>query len=117
MPKSNLVIPAIILFIICLITTGLVSMTFELTADARAMQKEKSDNLNRRLLFPAASSFEAIELGDEQHADGLVDAFRALAEDSTELGVLVTAQSRGYGGEVPVMVAIGSDQTPLRLPL
>ncbi len=106
MRKNNLILPAIILFIICLVTTGLVSMTFELTADARAMQKEISDNLNRRLLFPDALDFEAIELADEQLDAGLIDAFKAMAEDGGELGVLITAQSRGYGGQVPVMVAI-----------
>ena len=97
--------PAMILCVICLVTTGLLSMTYELTREERDRQKEIAANANRLALFPEAASFAAIDLTDPLPAD-LLEATRAMADDGSLIGYLFVGARRGYGGQVPVMVAI-----------
>lgn len=109
MRKNNPVLPAVYLSLICLITTGLVALTFSLTQPARDMQAQISANANRRLVVPEAADFVAIEL-DQAAADaGLTEAYKAVDEDGQTIAWLLVAGTRGYGGQIPVMLAINPD--------
>ena len=111
MQKNSLIMPAIMLCIICLITTGLVAATFVSTQAARDEQAAITANANRRELCPDAASFEAIELTDEQQDSGLTEAFTALDADGKVIAWLINAQAKGYGGQVPVLAVIDPDGT------
>jgi electron transport complex protein RnfG len=110
MQKNNWILPAVYLFLICLITTGLVALTFSLTREARDLQEEISANANRRLIVPQAVAFTEVQLDPGAAADGLIEAYRAIDEDGETIAWLLVAGTRGYGGQVPVMLAIDSDQ-------
>lgn len=110
MQKNNWILPAIYLCLICLITTGLVALTFSATREARGLQEEISANANRRLIVPQAAAFTEVQLDPAATADGLIEAYRAIDEDGETIAWLLVAGTRGYGGQVPVMLAIGSDQ-------
>ncbi|HAL74782.1 MAG TPA: hypothetical protein DCM45_06815 [Clostridiales bacterium] len=109
MQKNSLIMPAIMLCIICLVTTGLVALTFVSTQAARDEQAAITANANRRQLCPEAVSFEEIQLNDEQVAAGLTEAFTAMSADGQAIAWLIGAQSKGYGGPVPVLAVIGLD--------
>jgi len=105
MPNPKSFMPAVILCVICLVTTGLLSMTYELTREERDRQKEIAANANRLALFPEAASFAAVDLADPLPAD-LLEATLAKTADGSLMGYLFVGTRRGYGGQVPVMIAI-----------
>ena len=111
MQKNSLIMPAVMLCIICLITTGLVAATFVTTQASRDEQASITANANRRELCPAAASFEAFELTAEQQAAGLTEAFTALDAEGKVIAWLINAQAKGYGGQVPVLAVIDPDGT------
>ncbi|HBP37406.1 MAG TPA: hypothetical protein DD640_01435 [Clostridiales bacterium] len=115
MPKHNLFLPAVILCLICLATTGLVALTYSITLDARNEQAVITANANRKLLFPEAADFAEIENIDPSSFAGLVDAYQVLDAGGNAQGYLVTAEYRGYGGDVQVLIAYGTDGKILRL--
>ncbi len=103
-PKTFM--PAVILCVICLITTGLLSLTYELTREERDRQAEAAANANRLTLFPEAAAFEEIDTIVTPLPDGLLEATQAKASDGSLIGYLFLGTKRGYAGQVPVMVAI-----------
>ena len=111
MRKDNLMTPVIILSLICLITTGLLSLTFSVTLEAREMQAELAANANRQQLFPEAASFEADPGLVAAAADfpGLSEAYTAKDASGTVAGFLFVSSYQGYSSAVPVMLAISPD--------
>ncbi len=111
MRKDSLMMPVIILSLICLITTGLLSLTFSVTLEAREMQAELAANANRQQLFPNASSFEADPGLEAAAADfpGLAEAYTAKDASGKVVGFLFVSSYQGYSSAVPVMLAIGPD--------
>ena len=123
MPNHKPFLPAVILCVICLVTTGLLSLTYELTRSERERQAEAAANANRLALFPGAAAFLPVER-PEPAIEGLLDIMLAETADETTLGYLMVCSKRGYGGQVPIMVAVslqgdilglrvlGNDETP-----
>ena len=108
MPSLKPFLPAVILCAICLVTTGLLSLTFELTRAERMRQSEIAANANRFALFPDASGFTTLSLPDGASKD-LAEITRAEGVNGQALGYLFVASKRGYGGQVPAMVAIDTE--------
>ena len=109
MLKPKLFLPAVILTVICLVTTGLVALTFDATKAERERQEVIAANANRLALFPDAATFTP--LVDESVAlpAGLEEALIAAGADGTQLGYIFVSEKRGYGGLVPVMLAVSMD--------
>jgi electron transport complex protein RnfG len=113
--KESLFRPVIILFLICLVTIALLSLTYGFTLDARESQADAVNNADRQSLFPEAAKFTAIKKPDIGLFAGLTRAYQAKSAGGNILGYVISAQSRGYGGDVPVMVAFGPDFKILRM--
>ena len=110
MPNHKLIMPAVILCVICLITTGLLSLTYELTREQRAKQEEAAANANRLALFPEAAGFLSFDLPEPGNiVGGLKEIMQVQSSDGKSLGYLVVGERRGYGGQVPVMIAISNE--------
>lgn len=108
MLKPNVIMPAIILCLICLVTTGLLALTYDLTKAERDRQVEIAANANRLAMYPDAASFESLDLTPvSASADGLTEAYRVLDSGGGILGYLFVSQKRGYAGQVPVILAVG----------
>lgn len=103
-PKT--IMPAVILCVICLVTTGLLSLTYELTREERDRQAAAAANANRLALFPEAVTFEEIDTDTATLPENLLEATEARSADGSLIGYLFLGTKRGYGGQVPVMVAI-----------
>ena len=107
MLKPKLFLPAIILTVICLVTTGLVAVTFDITREERERQEVIAANVNRLALFPEALSFTPVgaETGAALPA-GLKEAYTVEGQDGSRIGYIFVSEKRGYGGNVPVMLAV-----------
>jgi len=107
MPKFSQIKPAVILCLICLITTGLLALTYDITQEERDRQNAASDNAIRLALFPEAARFEALALpADGTAPEGLNEVYKALSQSGQSLGYLFVSEKRGYGGQVPIMLAV-----------
>jgi electron transport complex protein RnfG len=106
-PALKPYLPAVILSLICLVTTGLLSLTYEMTREKRDYQIEAAANANRLALFPEAEQFIPLDLtGLDARPDDLLEADCVQDSTGTCLGYLFICSRRGYGGQVPVMVAV-----------
>ncbi len=108
MKKDNLFVPALILCLICLVTTGLLALTFSVTQAARDEQAMITANANRKQLMPEAATFEPAKNLEAAALEfpGLLEAYTAKDAGGNDLGCLLVSESRGYGNQVPVMLAI-----------
>ncbi len=110
MQNHNLLMPILVLTMICLVMTGLVSLTYETTREQRLIQEERAANENRLALFAQAASFDLqVPSQDNPWPEGITEWTRALDDQGKLLGTLLVSQKRGYGGQVPVMVALDLD--------
>lgn len=107
MQNHSFLMPVVVLTLICLLMTGLVSLTYESTREQRLIQEERAANENRLALFKQAASFDLQTPGqDNPWPEGITEWTRALDDQGKLLGTLLVSQKRGYGGQVPVMVAL-----------
>lgn len=89
--------PALILCVICLLATAALAGTNMLTADTIAQQKVITEQESRKQVLPDADSFE--------EADGY-----AIGKTGSDVaGYVFVTSSKGYGGDVQVMTGINTE--------
>lgn len=91
---KKIFIPALSLFLICLVSALLLALTNELTADKIAESAKAEEVAQRAVVFPGASYAE-----EENHT-------RVLGEDGSTLGYIFVTEGKGYGGVITVMTGI-----------
>ncbi len=104
-PKA-VIVPAIVLTIICIIITGLLAGTNELTKDPIAQQVELKAQLTREIVLPEAKTYKEIDitlLGENLDID---NCFAGFDESDNLVGYTITSTENGYGGPIEVMVGI-----------
>lgn len=107
MSKDNGFMPAIILTVIVLVTTGLLALTSGLTQAARDQQAVTAANANRQAIYPGAGAFEPIDLAAyAAEYPGVKEAFAVRDAQGGLIGYLYLSAFRGYANNVPVLVAI-----------
>ncbi len=100
--KETMAGPTVVLFIICLVISAALSVTYQATApQIEKINKETADAARLEVL-PEADSFTAVE-GDLP--EGVSEYYIA----DNDSGVVVTTQTRSFGGTITVMVGIDSD--------
>ena len=96
--------PIVVLVVICIVVTGALAATNEVTApiieEATRLAEEKA----RTELLPEADGFEEITGVD-------VDNVSAVYRSTNDVGVVITSSAKGYGGDVVVMTAINPNGT------
>ena len=105
---KNYLRPAVTLMIICLLVGAALAAVNAATAPVIAANESAS---SRRATYaaalPEADGFEALDCSIE----GVTAVMRA----KNGAGYVITAQSRGYGGQAPAAVAFAVDGTILRV--
>lgn len=97
--RDGMIGPTVILLIICLVISGALAVTYQVTApQIEKINKETADAARMEVL-PGAGSFTA---ADGDLPEGVTEYY---TEDSG-LGVVVTAQNKSFGGTITVMVGI-----------
>lgn len=94
---NDFVRPILVLGVICLVASALLAGTNGLTAPIIQANTERTANANRTELLPEADTFTQVECSVE----GVTEAYAA----DNGAGYVITAAAKGYGGDVPVMVA------------
>lgn len=100
MKKLSLIKPVVVLSVLCLVVSVALAFTNSLTADIIYEKENAAAIAARKELLPDAGEFEVLT----DTFDGVKDVAVA---DTGE--TVITGVGTGYGGEVPVMVAIGAD--------
>ncbi len=109
-------VPAAILVLICTVCVALLALTASVTEDARAYQDQWLADMNKRELFPQADSFpeEALDRAGEGLPGAQVldltgrqpeiSLLAAAGVGKETVGVIIRVSSKGYGGQLPVLV-------------
>lgn len=93
--------PITVLTVICLITSLLLAVVNTITAPIIKEMNIKVANEARQELLPTATGFSPID----KTGEGVTGMFKS----DNDVGYVFTAEAKGYGGAVPVMVAIDKD--------
>ncbi len=99
--------PVAILCAICMVAALLLSLTNELTAPIISANQADAEQGSMRLLIPEAENFTSIELTGDS-ATIVSSAYSAMSGEEI-VGYIVTAASKGYGGDVPIIVAFDAE--------
>ncbi len=98
---ENIVRPILVLTIICFVVSGLLAVTHSITQPVIDANAKKEADANRIALLPEADAFTQVEYSD--------DVVSEVWAADNGAGYVITGSSKGYGGDVPVMVAINAD--------
>lgn len=99
MKFKDILIPTVTLFVICLIVSALLAGTNALTKEPIAANELKKSQEAMFSVCPDAVSFEG--------AEGLeIEAYKAINESGEVIGCAIPVISKGYGGDISVMVGI-----------
>ena len=96
--------PIVVLGIICLVTSLLLAVTNGVTAPIIEENAIRTANETRQALLPAADTFSEVAV-PAAVSDNVTEIYRA----DNGSGFVITAQAKGYGGDVPVMVAFNAE--------
>lgn len=97
--------PVAVLLVICAAVGALLSGVNALTSPAIAANEEAAANATYFAVLPEADGFTEL--------DCCIDGVTAVLKADNGAGYVITAQARGYGGQVPAAVAFSPDGTIL----
>ena len=106
---KEIVIPALSLFIICIVVTALLGLTNAVTAPKiEELAVETQEAATKEVLADAASFGDAEQT---QLSGTTYTYYKGLAADGSVMGYVVETVSKGYGGDISLMVGVGVDGT------
>lgn len=106
---KEIIVPAVSLFLICVVVTALLALTNAVTApkiDALAVESQEA---SKKQVLSSAASFS-----DEKQIekDGVsYTYYDGLASDGSVMGYVFVTSAKGYGGDISVMVGVLGDGT------
>ena len=95
--------PVIVLVAICIVASALLGYVHAVTAPIAEANAAKKAQETYAMLVPEAKEFVEVECGVE----GCVAALEARDAAGDVVAYVIVAQSKGYGGQVPIAVAFG----------
>ena len=106
---KEIIVPAVSLFLICVVVTALLALTNAVTApkiDALAVETQEASK--KQVLSSAASFSEEKQM----EKDGVsYTYYDGLASDGSVMGYVFVTSAKGYGGDISVMVGVLGDGT------
>lgn len=103
--------PIVVLVAICAVAGVLLGVVHEITAPIAAAMAEQKAQDTYAALVPGAASFEEADVD----VAGCTAALYALDAGGNPMAIVVVAQSKGYGGQVPIAVAFDMGGTVLSI--
>ena len=101
----DIVRPIVNLTIVCLVLALALAGANALTADSIKQTQIRISTEARRELLPEADDFDLVDLSTIEAPEGVTE----IAKAKNGAGVIVKTSTKGYGGEVVMMTAFGSD--------
>ena len=106
---KEIIVPAVSLFLICVVVTALLALTNAVTApkiDALAVETQEASK--KQVLSSAASFSEEKQI----EKDGVsYTYYDGLDSDGSVMGYVFVTSAKGYGGDISVMVGVLGDGT------
>ncbi|MEW6170293.1 MAG: RnfABCDGE type electron transport complex subunit G [Candidatus Omnitrophota bacterium] len=90
----------LILFTICFVAAGLLSLVNKLTASQIEIQKEKEEKRALEEVLKEANNFQVVKENNE------VIYYKALDDNKKIIGYVFKARQRGYSSDIETMVGI-----------
>ena len=104
---ASTLMPVVVLVTICMVASALLGFVHEVTDPiAKANAERKAQEIYASLV-PEAASFEPVDCS----VAGCTAALEARDASDAVIAHVIVAQSKGYGGQVPIAVAFGADGT------
>lgn len=100
---KDFVKPTLVLSLICLVVAASLVFTYELTLPIIQANQNREADEARRVVLPEADSFTKVELSEK--LDGAIECYKA----DNGAGYVITAQAKGFGGDMSVMVGMDSN--------
>lgn len=106
---KEIIVPAVSLFLICVVVTTLLALTNAVTApkiDALAVETQEA---TKKQVLSSADSFSEEK---QVEKDGVsYTYYDGLASDGSVMGYVFVTSAKGYGGDISVMVGVLGDGT------
>lgn len=96
--------PVVVLVGICVVVTAALALTNQITAPIIAAQNQGAADAAKQVVLPAGSDFQEIE-----DLSGLPESVTDAAQAGNGAGYVFTVTTRGYGGDMTVMLGIDAD--------
>lgn len=103
----DVVRPVVVLVTICMLAGALLGIVHYVTDPVAQANAERKAQETYAQLVPDAATFEPVDCTVE----GCTAALKALDGSGNVVAHVIVAQSKGYGGQVPIAVAFGPDGT------
>ncbi len=101
---TDILKPVVVLTVICIVVSGILAFANSVTAPIIASNAEKAANRAKAELLEA-DEYEVIE----SDMEGVSEVCVAKDSSGKELGYIITAFGKGYGGDVVYMTAFDND--------
>lgn len=105
MNPKDILVPAVMLLVICLVTTVLLALTNSVTKTKIAQNAADKETSSRAEVLPDATQFSEVTVDEEKG----VTYCEGKNEAGESVGYVFTSSAKGYGGDVTVMTGVGSD--------
>lgn len=104
---KTILMPTVVLVLICLVSTFLLAVTYDITAPLIAERAVLAEVEARQKVLPAAASFGEVQ---EFELAGTTSTLApGLDENGEVVGYAITGDGSGYGGQVRMLVGVGLD--------
>lgn len=112
MKIKDVAVPAVALFIICLVASVLLAFTNKVTADKITQNAADKAAASRLTVLSQVDGTAVASYSEDktEEKSGLTYC-EGLDKDGNVLGYLITSASKGYGGDVQVMVGYNKEGT------
>ena len=98
--KSDFIIPIVVLTAICIVASGALAATYDVTAPIIAEAERKAAEQARLEVLPEATGFTEVKLS------GAPEGIEEVYVSDNGVGYAITGVGKGYGGEMKVAVGI-----------
>lgn len=101
---DNMIKPVVVLFTICLVVSGLLAVTNNITAPIIAENALKAEQAALLELLPDATSFTEVEGVEMENVNKVYSS-------DNNVGYVITSAAKGYGGDIEWMTAFDTEGT------
>lgn len=105
---KDIVVTAVALVLICAISSALLALTNNVTKDKITALSVEKENATKSEVLPDAARFSDAKTTTLNGTD--YTYYEGLSESGEVMGYVFTVSGKGYGGNLRVMVGIGTDE-------
>lgn len=106
---KEIIVPAVSLFLICVVVTALLALTNAVTAPKIDALAVETQDASKKQVLSSADSFSEEK---QVEKDGVsYTYYDGLASDGSVMGYVFVTSAKGYGGDISVMVGVLGDGT------